>query len=202
MRRSVEERAEHARLVAGAAAGDHESFESLYDAYADLVFSIARSMLRDQGRAEDAAQDVWVRVWNAAGSFDPERASVATWITTIAHRQMIDVLRRRAARPGDVVGAEPGDERLAREAGSADTEAEALTNVDGERIRAALAELPDSQRVALELGYFHGLTQSEIAERLDKPLGTIKTYMFQGMRRLRGLLEAEPQRERGTVREP
>jgi RNA polymerase sigma-70 factor (ECF subfamily) len=188
--------------VAGAARGDHESFEALYDAFADLVYSIARSMLRDPVLAEDAAQDVWVRIWNAAGSFDPERASVATWITTIAHRQVIDVLRRRAARPGDATGAEPGDERLAREAGTADTEGEALAHVDGERIRAAMQELPEMQRVALELAYFGGLSQSEIAERLGKPLGTIKTYMFQGMRRLRGLLDPEHDREQGTIPRP
>ena len=120
-------------------------------------------------------------------------------ITTIAHRQMIDVLRRRAARPGDVIGAESGDERLEREPDGSDTAAEAIGNVSLETIRVAMRALPDAQRVALELGYFEGLSQSEIAARLDKPLGTVKTYMFQGLRRLRGLLEPDDDRERGTV---
>jgi len=113
-------------------------------------------------------------------------------ITTIAHRHVIDVLRRQGARPGDVLGREPGDEVAAREASHADTEDEALRHVTVETIREAMRELPAMQRTALELAYFEGLTQTEIAARLDKPLGTVKTYMFQGMRRLRVLLDPEP----------
>jgi RNA polymerase sigma-70 factor (ECF subfamily) len=185
MGRTLEQRAMQAALVAGTARGDRASFEALYDEFADLVYSIAMSMLRDPGRAEDAAQDAWVRIWNGAGSFDPERASAATWITTIAHRQVIDVLRRQRARPADALGREPGDEVAAREDAGSDTAGEAITTVTVETIRGAMRELPEMQRVALELAYFEGLTQSEIAARLSKPLGTITTYMFQGMRKLR-----------------
>lgn len=174
--------------MAGAAAGDHEAFAALYDEFGDLVFSICVGMLRDHGRAEDAAQDVWVKVWNAAGSFEPERASVATWITTLTHRHVIDLLRRSNVRAADRPGFEPGDETAARLSNDDDTAERATNAAYGDDVRAALERLPEQQRVALELAYFHGLSQREIAERLGKPLGTVKTYMFQGMRRLRDLL--------------
>ena len=147
-------------------------------------------MLRDRGRAEDAAQDVWVKVWNASSSFDPQRASVATWITTLAHRHLIDLLRRARVRAADRPGSEPGDETAARVATNEDVAETATNSVYGEDIRVAMRVLSDDQRRALELAYFGGFTQSEIAEQLGKPLGTIKTYMFQGMRRLREELGA------------
>ena len=174
--------------MAQVAVGDSAAFEALYDEFADLVFSIAIGMLRDRGRAEDAAQDVWVKVWNAAGGFDAERASVATWLTTLAHRHVIDLIRRANVRSGDRTGIEPGDEVAARLASGADTEHDAVTAAYAQDVRAALTSLSDEQRRCIELAYFDGLSQSEIAIRLEKPLGTVKTYMFQGMRRLRGSL--------------
>jgi RNA polymerase sigma-70 factor (ECF subfamily) len=188
MQRTAEERAEHAIWMRKVAEGDQAAFASLYDEFSGLVYSISIGMLRDAGRAEDAAQDVWVKVWNAASAFDPERASVATWITTLCHRHVIDLLRRASARPGDRPGHEAGDETAARVAASDDTAGSALTAAYSEDVRAGLAQLPANQRVALELAYFQGLTQTEIAARLEKPLGTVKTYMFQGMRRLRDVL--------------
>lgn len=173
------------------AAGDADAFEQLYDEFADLTYSIAIGMLRDPQRAEDAAQDVWIKVWNAAGTYEPGRASVATWITTLCHRHVIDMLRRASVRAGDRPGTEPGDEVAARVDAGEDVATAATNAAYGEQVRAAMQQLSDSQRVALELAYFGGYSQSEIAERLGKPLGTIKTYMFQGMRRLREILEAE-----------
>ncbi|MCZ4497016.1 MAG: polymerase subunit sigma [Thermoleophilia bacterium] len=173
------------RLVA---AGDQDAFAQLYDEFSSLVYSIAIGMLRDAGRAEDAAQDVWVKVWNAASAFDEDRASVATWITTLAHRHVIDMLRRASVRPGDRPGFEPGDETAARIAGDDDTATAAVSAAYGEDVRAALLQLPEGQRMSLELAYFSGMTQSEISEELGKPLGTVKTYMFQGIRRLRDIL--------------
>lgn len=193
MQRTAEQRAAHADWMQAVAGGDTSAFERLYDEFADLIFSIALQMLRDRGRAEDATQDVWVKVWNAAGSFDSDRASVATWITTLAHRHVIDQLRRATARPADRVGAEPGDETAARESTDEDVAETATDIAYVGSVRTAMGQLSDDQRRALELAYFSGLSQSEIAERLGKPLGTIKTYMYQGMRRLRDVLGVDPE---------
>ena len=190
MQRTPEQRAQHAEWMRRAAGGDTAAFEALYDEFADVTYSVAIGM-RDSQRAEDATQDIWIKVWNAAGSFDPERASVATWISTLAHRHVIDLLRRAGVRSADKPGGEPGDEVAARIATGEDVADAATTSVYGEQVREALAQLAENHRVALELAYFGGYTQSEIAERLGKPLGTIKTYMFQGMRQLRSLLEVE-----------
>jgi RNA polymerase sigma-70 factor (ECF subfamily) len=188
MQRTAEQRAQHAEWMHAVAAGDTASFELLYVEFGDLVFSIALQMLRDRGRAEDAAQDVWVKLWNAAGSFDASRASVATWITTLSHRHVIDLLRRAKVRAADRPGGVPGDEAAARVATEEDVAEGAVNAVYGDEIRDAMQQLSDDQRRALELAYFGGYSQSEIAELLGKPLGTVKTYMFQGMRRLRDLL--------------
>ncbi|MCW2925904.1 MAG: polymerase subunit sigma [Thermoleophilia bacterium] len=188
MQRTPEQRAAHANWMRLVAAGDAAAFETLYDEFADLVFSLAMSMLRDRGRAEDAAQDVWVKVWNAAGSFDPERASVATWLTTLAHRHLIDLLRRAKVRIADRSGAEPGDEVAARMSNDEDIAEQAIDIAYSADVRSAMAELSGDQRRSLELAYFGGYSQSEIAGILGKPLGTVKTYMFQGMRRLREIL--------------
>lgn len=184
--------------MAQVAAGDAEAFEQVYDEFADVVFSIAVTMLRDRGRAEDAAQDVWVKIWNAAGSFDAGRASVATWISTLAHRHVIDLIRRAKVRAADRVGAEPGDEVAARFAGTDDVASRAVDVVYVKGVRGAMQELAPDQRVALELAYFEGLTQREIAEQLGKPIGTVKTYMYQGMLRLRALLDVDVERHVGA----
>ncbi|MCW2926182.1 MAG: polymerase subunit sigma-24 [Thermoleophilia bacterium] len=198
MQRTAEQRALHAEWMRLVADGDAAAFEQLYDEFGDLVYSIAIGMLRDAGRAEDAAQDVWIKVWNASAGFDPTRASVATWITTLAHRHVIDLIRRAKVRAADRPGAEPGDETAARVSTGEDVATDAVNNAYTEDIRAAMAQLSEDQRRALELSYFQGYSQSEIAELLGKPLGTVKTYMFQGMRRLRELLDADSHGERTT----
>jgi RNA polymerase sigma-70 factor (ECF subfamily) len=202
MQRTAEQRAQHAEWMRGVAAGDSAAFEALYVEFADLVYSIAIGMLRDRGRSEDAAQDVWVKLWNAAGSFDASRASVATWITTLTHRHVIDLLRRAKVRAADRPGGEPGDEVAARLDTGEDVATSAVNAAYGEEIRVALAELSPDQRRAIELAYFGGYTQSEIAELLGKPLGTIKTYMFQGMRKLRDVLGVDAGDPTGSSGDP
>ncbi|MBC7460204.1 MAG: sigma-70 family RNA polymerase sigma factor [Thermoleophilia bacterium] len=182
------------------AIGDHTAFEALYDEFADLVFSIALGMLNDRGRAEDAAQDVWVKLWNAAGSFDGGRSSVATWVTTLAHRHVIDLIRRSNVRVGDRTNHEPGDEIAERLDAGSDTEHDAVVSVMGDDARRALAELPPLQAEAIGLAYFGGFSQSEIAAKMQKPLGTVKTYMFQGMRTLRDLLDVNTTSTNHTAR--
>lgn len=181
---------EQARCLELVAAGDRDAFAALYDEFSGLVYSIALRMLRSPAAAEDATQDVWVKVWNAAATYDRRRAAVATWILVITRRHVLDVLRREAVRAAGRPGIDP----------EADADALAISAPDdvpreverGElavEVRSALAQLPYEQRRALVLAHHGGLTQREIADELQKPLGTVKTYMFQGMRRLRTLLD-------------
>ena len=139
-------------------------------------------MLRDESLAEDAVQDAFLTAWRTADRFMPERGKASTWLLTLVHRRAVDVVRRedrRRAEPIEVAGDPAGE-------GSAD---EAVwLRFERERVQAALRQLPDQQREALELAYYGGFTQSELAERLGQPVGTIKSRMFTGLTRLRDLL--------------
>lgn len=173
-----------ARLVAG----DERGLAELYDRHGTLAYSLAVAMLKDASDAEEVVADAFSQVWRTAPNFDPARGSVVAWISTIVRTRALDLIRshRRRARMLDraealtETGASPG---LGSGAPSADrgveqSEAEQL-------VRHALDALPPPQRVALELAYFSGLSQSEIAERLGEPLGTIKTRMRSGMEKVR-----------------
>jgi len=156
----------------------------LYDRYGRVAYGLALRIVRDQALAEDAVQEAFLTVWRTAGSFRPERAKPSTWILTLVHRRAVDLVRREERRRAQPLleGQEEPDERAL----PADEEI-ALT--DRRRlVQEALRQLPDEQREALELAYYGGLTQSELAERLSVPLGTIKSRMFTGLRRLRDLL--------------
>jgi RNA polymerase sigma-70 factor (ECF subfamily) len=171
-------------LLALASREDEEALAQLYDRYGRLAFGLALRIVRDPVLAEDAVQETFLAVWRTAGSFRAERAKASTWILTLAHRRAVDAVRREERRRAAPLaeGAEEPDER----ARPADEEI-ALT--DRRRlVQEALRQLPDEQREALELAYYGGLTQSELAERLSVPLGTIKSRMFAGLRRLRDLL--------------
>jgi RNA polymerase sigma factor (sigma-70 family) len=171
-------------LLALAAREDEEALAQLYDRYSRVAYGLALRIVRDQALAEDAVQEAFVTVWRTAGSFRAEKAKPSTWILTLVHRRAVDVVRREERRRAAplVEGQEEPDERAL----AADEEIE-LT--DRRRlVQEALRQLPDEQREALELAYYGGLTQSELAERLSVPLGTIKSRMFTGLRRLRDLL--------------
>jgi RNA polymerase sigma factor (sigma-70 family) len=171
-------------LLALAAREDEEALAQLYDRYGRVAYGLAVRIVRDPALAEDAVQEAFLAVWRTAASFRAERAKPSTWILTFVHRRAVDVVRREERRRAAplVEGAEEPDERAL----PADEEIE-LT--DRRRlVQEALRQLPDEQREALELAYYGGLTQSELAERLSVPLGTIKSRMFTGLRRLRDLL--------------
>ena len=137
--------------------------------------------------AEDAVQDAFLTLWRKAAKFVPERAKASTWILTIVHRRAVDLVRREERRRADPLdGAGAGPRRLGRRGGVAAPATE--------RVQDALRQLPDQQREALELAYYGGFTQSELAERLGQPLGTIKSRMFTGLARLRELL-GDPENE-------
>ena len=171
-------------LLALAAREDEEALAQLYDRYSRVAYGLALRIVRDQALAEDAVQEAFVTLWRSAGSFRAEKAKPSTWILTLVHRRAVDVVRREERRRAAplVDGMEEPDERAL----PADEEIE--LNDRRRLVQEALRQLPDDQREALELAYYGGLTQSELAERLSVPLGTIKSRMFTGLRRLRDLL--------------
>jgi RNA polymerase sigma-70 factor (ECF subfamily) len=182
-------------LVALCARGDDAALAELYDRYGRVSYGLAVRILRDEGLAEDAVQEAFLAVWRSAARFVPERAKASTWILTLVHRRAVDLVRRSERRR-----AEPLEE--VEEAADGSTEELAWLHLERDRIQSALRQLPDQQREALELAYYGGFTQSELAERLGQPLGTIKSRMFAGLARMRDLLsEAGSEETRWSPRE-
>ncbi len=171
-------------LVAAIAGGDDNALAQLYDRYSRPAFGLASRILRDPALAQDALQDAFLAVWRTAAAFDPARASAQTWLLTLVHRRAVDVVRREERRRAD-----PLPEQLPQQTleGGADEEADLRDR--RRRVQAALAQLADDQRQALELAYYGGLSQSELAERLGVPLGTIKSRMYVALAKLRELLD-------------
>ncbi len=170
-------------LIALVSRGDEAALAELYDRYGRVAYGLALRVVRDQALAEDAVQEAFLTVWRRSGSFLAERAKASTWILTLVHRRAVDVVRREERRRAESL--DP-DQETGGEARTADDE---VTLTERRRaVQEALRRLPDEQREALELAYYGGLTQSELAERLSVPLGTIKSRMFTGLRRLRDLL--------------
>lgn len=170
-------------LLALAGREDERALAELYDRYARVAYGLALRIVRDPALAEDAVQEAFLTLWRTAGSFRPDRAKPSTWILTLVHRRAVDVVRREERRRAAPL--ETTEEPTERGIG-ADEEIE---RSDRRRlVQKALRQLPADQREALELAYYGGLTQSELAERLSVPLGTIKSRMFTGLRRLRDLL--------------
>lgn len=154
----------------------------LYDRYGRIAYGLALRVLGDAALAEDAVQEAFLAVWRGADRFVPERGSASTWLLTLVHRRAVDVVRREERRR---VSPLPGVETEGSEGGADD---DAMLRLERERVIGALRRLPDAQREALELAYYAGFTQSELAERLGVPLGTIKSRMNTGLTRLRDLL--------------
>jgi RNA polymerase sigma-70 factor (ECF subfamily) len=175
-------------LVALVVRSDHVALAELYDRYGRVAYNLAYRVLRDSALAEDAVQEAFLAVWRTAGRFLPERSKASTWILTLTHRRAVDIVRREQRRR-----AESLDEAAETAGGGADEAA--WLRLERERVQTALRRLPDQQREALELAYYGGFTQSELAERLGQPLGTIKSRMFSGLARLREVLEETPREE-------
>jgi RNA polymerase sigma-70 factor (ECF subfamily) len=171
-------------LVALAARSEQTALGELYDRYARPAYGLALRVLRDDALAEDAVQEAFLSLWRTASRFVPERGKASTWILTLVHRRAVDLVRREERRRTEQM--DDGREPTAGTTGGADEEA--WLGLQRERVQAALRQLPDQQREALELAYYGGFTQSELAERLGQPIGTIKSRMFAGLARLRELL--------------
>jgi RNA polymerase sigma-70 factor, ECF subfamily len=170
----------------------------LYDRYSRLVFSLALAIVNDRATAEEISLDVFMRVWQKAGTYRSDQAKVSTWLTHIARNHAIDVLRRRAARP-DQQSVNWEDALPTDESPKYDPQESAELSLQRERIQAALAQLPEEQKQALVLAYFNGYTQRQISEVLKQPLGTVKTRLRLALQKLRDFLRDEQDAEKKSV---
>jgi len=171
-------------LVSFVARGDEGALAELYDRVGRTAYGLALKVLRDSRLAEDAVQEAFLNVWRTAAGFRAERAKASTWILTIVHRRAVDLVRREERRRTD-----PLEGASHEGAAAPSAEGEALLGFERERVQRALGQLPDGQREAIELAYYGGYSQSELAEKLGLPLGTIKSRMFAGLAQLRELLD-------------
>lgn len=178
------------RLIRLIVQSQEQALAQLYDRYHRLVFSLALAIVNDRATAEEITLDVFMRVWQKANTYRADQAKVSTWLTHIARHHAIDVLRRRAARL-DQSALHWEENHHHRESSQPDPQELAERSLRRERIHAALALLPAEQEQALTLAYFGGYTQSQIAEILAQPLGTIKTRLRLAMQKLRELLNEE-----------
>jgi RNA polymerase sigma-70 factor, ECF subfamily len=171
-----------AELLVRVAERDREAFELLYHRYVRSVMGIALRRLRDRGRAEDAVQETFASVWRSAASYRPERGPAAPWLYAVARNAIVDRLRARTEQPAEVPDtASPDAGPLER----------AESSYVSWRVHRALEELPEKEREVVELAYWSGLSQSEVAEYLHIPLGTVKTRTRSALSRLAGVLEGE-----------
>jgi RNA polymerase sigma-70 factor (ECF subfamily) len=168
-------------LLALCSRADDSALGELYDRYGRVAYGLALRIVRDRSLAEDAVQEAFLAVWRSAGAFLAEQGKPSTWIMTLVHRRAVDLVRREERRRADPI------EEFEPPTGEA-TDEEAWLRAQRQVVQEALRKLPPDQREAIELAYYGGFTQSELAERLGQPLGTIKSRMFAGLKRLRELL--------------
>jgi RNA polymerase sigma-70 factor (ECF subfamily) len=160
---------------------DPIAFERLYDTYHRLVFGIALRMLRDTAMAEDVTQSVFLKIWTSPESF--RDGNFGGWLARVTRNRALDVLRNRAPAAQAEIPADIPTE-------GAPIDDVVFAKIDSQRVRTALAALPDEQRSPIEMGFFGGITHEEIARRTGIPLGTVKTRIRSGLRRLRGELQS------------
>ncbi len=179
-----------ADLIGRAATGDARALEMLYERYSGVVFSFALRLVADRQLAEEVLQEVFFRAWQQGGAYSAQRGTFVTWLLSITHNLAIDEIRKRKRRPQKADSEEPETilAAVADTSAGADVEGEVWLGSLRTTVAEALKELPQAQRQAIELAYFQGLTQREIAETLGEPLGTIKTRMRLGLQKLREAL--------------
>ena len=181
-------RSEDTQHILDIGAGNESGLEAIYDRYAKRVYSLAMSVLKDEGLAEDAVQEVFSNIWQKAGSYRPEMSAPGTWIMSVAHHKIVDFYRSRRRTTDHT--AQPEMETLLRLPDQKlSVEQEVERSFNARLVRAAMLELPEEQSQPLYLSAWHGYSQSEIAKMLDIPLGTVKTRMRLGMQKLKAALE-------------
>ncbi len=176
-------------LVAGVSAGDRQAFLALYDAFSSRVYGLAMYMLRDRMAAEDITQETFLKLWTRADTFQPGRGHFVTWLLAIARRTALDRLRMNSRRPPiSELDSDPSLASQIPEPTSVSSDSRWRT------IPLALDDLPDEQAQVIRLAFYYGLSQSQIAEALDIPLGTVKTRIRLGMDKLRHALHPDDDR--------
>jgi RNA polymerase sigma-70 factor (ECF subfamily) len=170
-------------LIGLIAQRDERALERLYERYGRAIYSLVLRMLHDPSRAEEVSQEVFLKVWRRPDSYSPGRGPFVTWLLSVAHHRAVDELRARRHDTLPIDGADGGGLEIVDE--SADLAEVAWFGERRVAIRAALGGLPQTQRHAIELAYYAGLTQREISDRLGEPIGTIKTRMRLAMQKLR-----------------
>lgn len=175
---------EDGELIHRTAAGDKDALEAIYTRYATPVYSLARYMLRHDAIAEEATQEIFLNLWLKSATYNAARGQPKAWIMSVAHHKIIDIIRsrRRAANIADPKEYETLD---LLPSGQVPTDEAAESAIEAERVRRALTTLPPAQQEIIILAYYNGLSQSEIAARLDQPLGTVKTRARLAMQKLR-----------------
>ena len=176
-------------LLGRCAAQDESALASLYDQTSSCVYGVALNLLRNAADAEEVTMDVYTQIWRSAGSYSSDRGSVSSWLVMLARSRAIDKVRSRGSRLKHEEPLEPGWSgewaSTVADGAAVNPEQSAVARQQRERIQRALSKLNDEQRKALELAFFGGYTHSELAERLGEPLGTVKTRIRMGMKKLR-----------------
>jgi len=175
------------QIFAALAQRDLSALEELYDRYSKIAYSLAYRVVGDRGNAEDVVQDAFLSVWRQAGTYKRERGAARTWLMSIVHHRSIDRLRSGASSSNTIPYEDLPESR--EETTKPSIWQQAWNNVRGDMIRRALERLPVEQKKSIELAYFSGYTQAEIAELMGVPLGTVKGRMRIGLQKLRGMLE-------------
>ncbi|MDK6806274.1 RNA polymerase subunit sigma [Corynebacterium sp. HMSC062E11] len=175
------------RLLVQTASADKHAFSALYDALAPTVYSVCLSVLRNPALAEEVAQDVFVEVWTSAAKFDPQRGNARSWVGRLAHGRAVDKLRSHVA----AVQRDDRDSKLEHATFAEPIEDEALNNVEAHLLRRAVVEIGEPHSTAVALAFFDGLTHAELAESTGVPLGTAKTRVRDGVKKLKAILGRE-----------
>jgi len=183
-RTTMASKLELSALVERVVDGDRAAFAQIYDELVPMVFGVVKRVLRDDAMSEEVTQEVFVEIWSSITKFDPERASLSTWSVTIARRRAVDRVRREQSQRNRI-------EALAVQADRNENvgiDDEVVATAEAQRVRLAVAALPDDQRQVIELAFIDGCAHGAIADRLGLPLGTVKGRVRGGLRRLRAEL--------------
>ncbi len=174
-------------LMHRVAAGDEAAIAELYDRFGSLVYKVARQLMPTGAEAEDAVQEVFIRLWQTADRYDPRRARLVTWVMLLARRHLIDRIRRTAVRP-TTTAFDPA--RPAASSGPAPQD-HSTAGDRNEQLLALIAQLPALQREVIERAYLQGFTLREVSEQLNTPIGTIKSALSRGLNKLREQAQAD-----------